>query len=43
MPCQKKPFIFYNSQLYLCLYQVRLDRDYWEVDTGFGANEARLV
>ena len=40
---RKKPFIsYYNSQLYLSLYQVRLNRDYWEVDTGFSANQAQL-
>ena len=42
LPLQKNLLFFYNSQLYLSLYQVRLDRDYWEVDTGFGANQARL-
>ena len=43
MPCRYRKTFFYNSQLYLSLYQVRLDRDYWEVDiAGFGANQALL-
>ena len=34
------PFIFHYRSF--PLYQVRLNRNYWEVDTGFTANQVRL-